>query len=160
LGSTEHSPETYGLLNVNGFYNTLLSFLDHVVEQQFLTFSAWQILISAATAEQLIDELQPFILVVDSSMSRLNWSITERRKKLRLDLSLSLWKIMSFGFINSILFVFCSFLYLFKCVSSLLVVVVSSDVFYTLSFYLRILRTMSHFGWGERVVVDIKKKIN
>ena len=79
-----------GLLNVNGFYNTLLSFLDHAVEQQFLTFSARQILISAATAEQLIDELQSFIPVVDSSMSQLNWSITERRKKLRLDLSLSL----------------------------------------------------------------------
>jgi len=79
-----------GLLNVNGFYNTLLSFLDHDVEQQFLTFSARQILISAATTEQLIDELQSFIPVVDSSMSRLNWSITEHRKKLRLDLSLSL----------------------------------------------------------------------
>jgi len=79
-----------GLLNVNGFYNNLLSFLDHVMEQQFLTFSARQILISAATAEQLIDELQSFIPLVDSSMSRLNWSITERRKKLRLDLSLSL----------------------------------------------------------------------
>jgi len=35
--------------------------------------------------------------------------------------------------------------------------VVSSDVFCTLSFYLRTLRTMSHFDWGERVVVDIKK---
>ncbi|KAL3583076.1 hypothetical protein D5086_017408 [Populus alba] len=51
---------------------------------------ARQILISAATAEQLIDELQSFIPVVDSSMSQLNLSITERRKKLRLDLSLSL----------------------------------------------------------------------
>jgi len=79
-----------GLLNVNGFYNTLLSFLDHAVEQQFITFSARQTLISVATAEQLIDELQSFIPVVDSSMSRLNWSITERRKKLRLDFSLSL----------------------------------------------------------------------
>jgi len=79
-----------GLLNINGFYNTLLSFLDHAVEQQFLTFSARQILISAATVEQLIDDLQSFIPVVDSSMSRLNWSITEHRKKLRLDLSLSL----------------------------------------------------------------------
>jgi hypothetical protein len=49
-----------------------------------------QILISAATAEQLIDELQSFIPVVDSSMSRLNWSITERCKKHRLDLNLSL----------------------------------------------------------------------
>jgi hypothetical protein len=79
-----------GLLNVNGFYNTLLSFLDHVVEQQFLTFSVRQILISAATTEQLIDELQSFIPIVDSSISRLNWSIMERCKKLRLDLSLSL----------------------------------------------------------------------
>jgi len=41
----------------------------------------------------------------------------------------------------------------------LLVFVVSGDVFYTLSFYLMTLRTMSRFGWGERVVVvDIKKK--
>jgi hypothetical protein len=38
------------------------------------------------------------------------------------------------------------------------VFIVSGDVFYTLSFYLRTLRTMSHFGWGERVVVDIEKK--
>ena len=36
--------------------------------------------------------------------------------------------------------------------------VISGDVFYTLSFYLKTLRTMSHFGWGERVVVDILKK--
>jgi hypothetical protein len=39
------------------------------------------------------------------------------------------------------------------------VFVVSGDVFYTLSFYLMTLRTISRFGWGERVVVvDIKKK--
>ena len=36
--------------------------------------------------------------------------------------------------------------------------VVSGDVFYTLSFYLMTLRTMSRSGWGEKVVVDIKKK--
>jgi hypothetical protein len=67
---------------------------------------------------------------------------------------------VSFGFINSIIFLFflfCYFLFLFKCVSGLSVVAVSGDVFYTLPFYLKILRTMSHFGWGERVVVDIKK---
>jgi uncharacterized protein (TIGR00730 family) len=32
--------KSIGLLNVNGFYNNLLSFLNHAVEQQFLTFSA------------------------------------------------------------------------------------------------------------------------
>jgi hypothetical protein len=38
------------------------------------------------------------------------------------------------------------------------VFVVSGDAFYTLSFCLMTLRTMSRSGWGERVVVDIKKK--
>ena len=28
-----------GLLNVNGFYNNLLSFLDHIVEYKFITSS-------------------------------------------------------------------------------------------------------------------------
>ena len=78
------------LLNVNGFYDNLLSFLDQVVEQEFLTSLARQIIISAATAEQLIDQLQSFIHVLDPFMSRINWSIMESRKKLRLDLSLHL----------------------------------------------------------------------
>jgi len=83
-----HKP--IGLLNVNGFYDNLLSFLDQAVEQEFLTSSARQIIISAATAEQLIDQLQSFIPVIDLSMSRINWSTKESRKKLRLDLSLRL----------------------------------------------------------------------
>jgi uncharacterized protein (TIGR00730 family) len=80
-----HKP--IGLLNVNGFYDNLLSFLDQAVEQKFLTSSARQIIISAATAEQLIDQLQSLIPVIDPSLSRINWSTMESRKKLRLDLS-------------------------------------------------------------------------
>jgi hypothetical protein len=83
-----HKP--IGLLNVNGFYDNLLSFLDQAVEQEFLTSSARQIIIFAATAEQLIDQLQSFIPVIDPSMSRINWSTKESRKKLRLNLSLRL----------------------------------------------------------------------
>jgi hypothetical protein len=83
-----HKP--IGLLNVNGFYDKLLSFLDHTVEQEFLTSSARQIIISAATAEQLIDQLQSFIPVINASMSHINWSTKESRKKIRLDLSLRL----------------------------------------------------------------------
>ena len=83
-----HKP--IGLLNVNGFYDNLLSFLDQVVEQEFLTSSALQIIISAATTEQLIDQLQSFIPIIDPSMSRIYWSTRESRKKLILDLSLRL----------------------------------------------------------------------
>ena len=82
-----HKP--IGLLNVNGFYDNLLSFLDHAVEQNFLTL-ARQIIISAAIAEQLLDQLQSFIPVIDPSMSCINWSTMDSRKKLRLDLSLHL----------------------------------------------------------------------
>ena len=82
-----HNP--IGLLNVNGFYANLLSFLDNAVEQNFLTSSARQIIISAA-AEQLIDQLQSFIPVIDPSMSRINWSTMDSHKKLRLDLHLRL----------------------------------------------------------------------
>jgi hypothetical protein len=78
------------LLNVNGFYDNLLSFLDQAVEQEFVTSLARKIIIFAATAEQLIDQLQSFIPVIDPSMSRINWSTKESRKKLRLDLSLRL----------------------------------------------------------------------
>jgi uncharacterized protein (TIGR00730 family) len=83
-----HKP--IGLLNVNGFYDNLLSFLDQAVEHKFLTSSALQIIIFAATVEQLIDQLQYFIPVIDPSMSRINWSTMESRKKVRLDLSLRL----------------------------------------------------------------------
>jgi predicted Rossmann-fold nucleotide-binding protein len=78
------------LLNVNGFYDNLLSFLDQAMEQEFLTSSARQIIISAATTEQLIDQLPSIIPVLDPSMSRINWSTMESRKKLKLDLSLRL----------------------------------------------------------------------
>jgi len=83
-----HKP--IGLLNVNGFYNNLLPFLDQAAEQEFLTSSTRQIIISATTAEQLIDQLQYFIHVLDPSMSLINWSTMESHKKLRLDLSLRL----------------------------------------------------------------------
>jgi len=83
-----HKP--IGLLNVNGFYDKLLSFFDQAVEHEFLTSSARRIIISAANAEQLIEQLQSFIPIIDPSMSRIHWSTEKSRKKLRLDLSLHL----------------------------------------------------------------------
>ncbi|XVE68574.1 hypothetical protein DITRI_Ditri09bG0079100 [Diplodiscus trichospermus] len=46
-----------GVLNINGFFDGFLSFLNHAVEQKFITQSARQILISSSTAEELIDKL-------------------------------------------------------------------------------------------------------
>ena len=78
-----------GLLNVNGFFNKLLSFLDHAVEQNFISQTTGKLLISASTADELINQLQNFVHEPDPTMARLEWS-TESSKKRKLDLSLRL----------------------------------------------------------------------
>ncbi|XVE88842.1 hypothetical protein DITRI_Ditri19aG0101400 [Diplodiscus trichospermus] len=50
-----------GLLNVDGFFNKLLSFLDQVGEENFIPHSARQIFISASTAEEMVDKLEDFV---------------------------------------------------------------------------------------------------
>ena len=78
-----------GLLNVNNFFDDLLSFLDHAVEQKFISPSARRLLISASTADELIDKLQAFVHVSDSVMALINWS-DGSSKKCRLDLTIRL----------------------------------------------------------------------
>ncbi|XVE92368.1 hypothetical protein REPUB_Repub01dG0091300 [Reevesia pubescens] len=50
-----------GVLNVNGFYDSLFSFLDHTVEQRFISQATHQILVTITTHDQLLDQLQAFI---------------------------------------------------------------------------------------------------
>ena len=50
-----------GILNVNGFYDSLFCFLDHAVEQRFIPQATCQILVTAATPEQLLDQLYKFV---------------------------------------------------------------------------------------------------
>ncbi|XVE64195.1 hypothetical protein DITRI_Ditri07aG0082200 [Diplodiscus trichospermus] len=78
-----------GVLNVDGFFDGLLSFLDHVVEQKFITQSARQILISTSIVEELIDKLQAFHFELDPATSQLKWSIGSSQKH-EMDLSLRL----------------------------------------------------------------------
>ena len=60
-----------GLLNVNGFYDGLLSFLDHAVEHGFMTQANRHIFVSASSADELIDQLQNVVPEVDPLMSQL-----------------------------------------------------------------------------------------
>ncbi|XVF19880.1 hypothetical protein REPUB_Repub11eG0149100 [Reevesia pubescens] len=62
-----------GLSNVNGFYDNLFSFLDHVVEQRFISQVTHQILVTATTPEQLLNQLQAFVPKFDPTMTLLNW---------------------------------------------------------------------------------------
>jgi predicted Rossmann-fold nucleotide-binding protein len=47
-----------GLLNVDGYYNSLLSFIDKAVEEGFINPSARNIIVSAPTAKELVKKLE------------------------------------------------------------------------------------------------------
>ena len=77
------------MLNVNYFFDGLLSFLDQTVEQKFIPYSARQILISASNAKEFIDALQAYVHVPDPTMAQIEWTADNRRKR-KLDLDLHL----------------------------------------------------------------------
>ncbi|XVE57050.1 hypothetical protein DITRI_Ditri04bG0060600 [Diplodiscus trichospermus] len=54
-----HKP--INLLNVDGFFNKLLSFLDQAGEENFIPLSARQIFIYASTTEEMIEKLEDFV---------------------------------------------------------------------------------------------------
>ncbi|KAF3790555.1 putative cytokinin riboside 5'-monophosphate phosphoribohydrolase [Nymphaea thermarum] len=47
-----------GLLNVDGYYNSLLSFIDKAVDEGFISQSARHIIVSAPTAKELVRKLE------------------------------------------------------------------------------------------------------
>ncbi|KAI3447393.1 hypothetical protein Pfo_004058 [Paulownia fortunei] len=67
-----------GLLNVEGYYNSLLSFLDKAVDEGFISPTARLIIVSAPTAKQLVRELEEHIPEYDEITSKLIWEEVER----------------------------------------------------------------------------------
>lgn len=47
-----------GLLNIDGYYNSLLALFDKALEEGFLGFSARNIVVSAPTACELLDKME------------------------------------------------------------------------------------------------------
>lgn len=61
-----------GLLNVDGYYNSLLSFVDKAVDEGFISPNARRIIISAPTAKQLVRQLEVnlvFIIIMKFDIS-------------------------------------------------------------------------------------------
>ncbi|XVF07150.1 hypothetical protein REPUB_Repub06bG0113800 [Reevesia pubescens] len=78
-----------GILNVNGFYDDLFSFLDKAVEKRFMSQATRQILVTATTPEQLLNQLRAFVPEPDPVLAFLDWS-TNSGNKQKLNLTLSL----------------------------------------------------------------------
>lgn len=70
-----------GLLNVNNYYDKLLSFLDDVVEQGFMSQVSRKMLISANNESELIDLLQDFTHEQDPLSSQIDWSTSKSKKR-------------------------------------------------------------------------------
>lgn len=68
-----HKP--VGLLNVDGYYNSLLTFIDKAVEEGFINTSARRIIVLAPTAEELMEKLEDYVPYHDRVASKLNWEI-------------------------------------------------------------------------------------
>ncbi|QCD98104.1 cytokinin riboside 5'-monophosphate phosphoribohydrolase LOG7-like isoform X2 [Vigna unguiculata] len=62
-----------GLLNVDGFYNSLLSFIDKAVDEGFISPKARRIIVSAPTAKELMVELEEHVPEQDEFASKLVW---------------------------------------------------------------------------------------
>ncbi|XVE79987.1 hypothetical protein DITRI_Ditri14bG0102200 [Diplodiscus trichospermus] len=83
-----HKP--IGLLNVDGFFNKLLSFLDQAREENFIPHSARQIFISALTAKEMIDKLEDFVYKPNPVAAQIDCLKGSSSKKSKMDLSLHL----------------------------------------------------------------------
>ncbi|GKV16154.1 hypothetical protein SLE2022_173550 [Rubroshorea leprosula] len=62
-----------GLINVNGYYNYLLNFLDKAVDDGFITPSQRSIVVSAPTAKELVQKLEEYEPMHDEVVAKLMW---------------------------------------------------------------------------------------
>ncbi|XP_027066734.1 cytokinin riboside 5'-monophosphate phosphoribohydrolase LOG7 [Coffea eugenioides] len=67
-----------GLLNVDGYYNSLLSFIDKAVDEGFISPTARRIIVSAPTAKELVRELEEYVPEYDEITSKLTWEEMDR----------------------------------------------------------------------------------
>ena len=79
-----------GLLNVNGFYDGLMSFLEYAVEQELISQANRCILMSGSSADQLIDQLQLCVSELNPLLKQVTSHTEDSNKKHELDTILRL----------------------------------------------------------------------
>ncbi|XP_078166726.1 cytokinin riboside 5'-monophosphate phosphoribohydrolase LOG1-like [Carex rostrata] len=66
-----------GLLNVDGYYNSLLSFIDKAVDEGFIMPSARHIIVSAQTAHELLSKLEEYEAMENGEEQKLSWGMDQ-----------------------------------------------------------------------------------
>lgn len=67
-----------GLLNVDGYYNSLLSFIDKAVDEGFIPPAARHIIVSAQTAHELMSKLEEYVPKHNGVASKLSWEMEQQ----------------------------------------------------------------------------------
>ncbi|CAI0435766.1 unnamed protein product, partial [Linum tenue] len=67
-----------GLLNVDGYYNSLLSFIDKAVDEGFVAPAARHIIVSAQNAHDLMVKLEEYEAQHCGVASKLNWEMEQQ----------------------------------------------------------------------------------
>ncbi|KAG0488862.1 hypothetical protein HPP92_007673 [Vanilla planifolia] len=68
-----------GLLNVDGYYNSLLTFIDMAVAEEFISEKSRCIIVSAPTAKELVRKLEDYVPDPDGFVSMLCWEAAEEQ---------------------------------------------------------------------------------
>ncbi|CAL9199736.1 unnamed protein product [Musa hybrid cultivar] len=76
-----------GLLNVDGYYNSLLSFIDKAVDEGFIAPAARHIIISAQTSHELLSKLEEYVPTHDGGAPKLSWEMEQLGHSPKLDIS-------------------------------------------------------------------------
>ena len=79
-----------GLFNVEGFYDFLCVFLDDARRNGFVTKPMKELLFTARTVEDLLDQILAYEPQVDPIISKLKWTEDDRGKRRRINLDLNL----------------------------------------------------------------------
>ncbi|KAH7838402.1 hypothetical protein Vadar_025927 [Vaccinium darrowii] len=59
----------------DGYYNSLLTFIDKAVDDGFIKPSQRNIFVSAPTAKELVQKLEEYVPVQDDTIANLDWNV-------------------------------------------------------------------------------------
>ncbi|THU54869.1 hypothetical protein C4D60_Mb11t00600 [Musa balbisiana] len=76
-----------GLLNVDGYYDSLLSFIDKAVDEGFITPTARRIIVSAQTAHELLSKLEDYAPMHEGVAPELGWEMEQLGHSPKLEIA-------------------------------------------------------------------------
>ncbi|WCJ44350.1 Cytokinin riboside 5'-monophosphate phosphoribohydrolase LOG5 [Euphorbia peplus] len=67
-----------GLLNVDGYFNLLLTFIDKAVDDGFIMPSQRSIIVSASNPKDLLHKLEEYVPIHDGAIPKANWEADQQ----------------------------------------------------------------------------------